>query len=85
MTDLFGAPTFRDFIAQGKDVKFQYESLDGTQRSAHKDRVVLRYSFGDPKPGSSPRQLIITVKREVHEDHIDWLIESAGGPGGPGT
>jgi hypothetical protein len=78
LADFVGAPVLRDFIAQGKNVKFQFESLDGQERSTYYDRLYLRYAFGDSASGNS-QPLIITVKREVHEDHIDWVIENVGG------
>lgn len=85
MTDFFNMPTLREFIAQGPKVRLQYESLDGAERSTYFDRLILRYSFSGSAPGNSPRPLIITVKREINEDHTDWVVENVGGLAGPGT
>jgi hypothetical protein len=85
LKDFFSTPPLSEFIAQGANVRIQYESLDSTERSAHYDRLVLRYSFRGPGPGSGPQPLLITVKRENHEGHTDWVVEFVGGLSGPGT
>ena len=84
MTNFFGTPTLRNFIAQGKNVRLQYESLDALERSTVYDRIVLRYSFGDSR-SESTRPLMISVKREIHEDHAEWVVDWVGGAAGPGT
>jgi hypothetical protein len=83
--DFFGTPAFRDLIAQGKNVRIQFEGLEGVERSTFVDRLMLRYSFGDPQPGPRNRLLIITVKRDRHERQADWIVEGAEGPDGPAS
>jgi hypothetical protein len=83
MDDFFATPPLREFVTQGKAAKYQFEALDSAERAAYFDRVVLRYSFGDPQAEGGRRSLLITVKREVHEDHTDWMVESVAGSDGP--
>jgi hypothetical protein len=85
LTDFFSAPTLREFIGEGPDVRLQFESLDGTERSTYFDKLILRYSFGAAGAGTNLHPLVITVKREIHEDHSDWVVEYVGGLAGPGT
>lgn len=75
MSTFFAEPGFREFIAQGAEVKYRFDSLTGVERSTQYDRLVLRYTFDNAR--SEPRSIWVTVKREWHVDHIDWLIEHA--------
>ena len=76
LTTFFGEPVMRDYIAQGTNVKVRFDSEAGNERSTHYDRLTLKYTYGNEPDGSSARSLWITVKREVHGDHIDWQLEN---------
>jgi hypothetical protein len=75
MSKYFATPTFRDFIAQGEEVKYRFDALTAVEQSTLYDRLVLRYTFDDAR--SERRPIWITVRRQIHVDHIDWQIENA--------
>lgn len=71
----FGNAPIRDFIAQGKDVRYRLEALVSQQHSANVDRMVFRYSFD--VPGQAPKQMWITIWRSLNErNRGHWSIHS---------
>ncbi len=79
MNAFFNGPPLSDFIALGPAVKYEFDSMDGSERTNLSDRLILRYTFRGTTAGSGPSSLWITVKRQNEEDHIDWQIEHVSG------
>lgn len=76
MKSFFAAPPLGEFVALGKEVRFQFDSVTGSVRSARFDQLTLRYNFGKSADGNGPQRLLISVKRQRDADYLDWSIEN---------
>jgi hypothetical protein len=78
----FAQPAIRNLIAHGKNARFHYDALGAMERSPQRDRVTLRYTIGDSAGGGGQPALLITIKSELEEDHVDWQVENVAGDAG---